>query len=155
MPLQNFPYLRVSQLSKGSARNFHARLLIDQAHCLRDPKGTAPASGHGSIDGPKGRERVRALVRDRLRALCQTPRRRQCLFFLPVLGVLMRDEGLRASVKHEAWVPQDFLLREPKVTIPRGMWAQASWPAPLRSQSFGERGPHLHDALMMNVSDEI
>ena len=65
VPPQNFPYLRVSQLSKGSARSFHARLLIDQAHCLRDPKGTAPASGHGSIDGPKGRERVRALVRDR------------------------------------------------------------------------------------------
>jgi hypothetical protein len=57
--------------------------------------------------------------------------------------------------KPEAWVPQDFLLREPKVTMPRGMWAQASWPAPLRSQSFGERGLHLHDALMMNVSDEI
>jgi hypothetical protein len=48
-----------------SAPTFHGRLLIDQAHCLRDREGTAPASGHGSIDGPKGRERVRALVRDR------------------------------------------------------------------------------------------
>src|SRR5271168_4288750 len=92
VPLQDFLYLRIGQLSERSAWGFHVRLLIDQAHCLRDPKGTAPASGHGSIDGPKGRERVRALVRYRSWALCQTPRRRQwLLFFLPVLGVLMGD----------------------------------------------------------------
>jgi len=62
IPFENFTNLPVGQLSPVSARGFHGRLLIDesQAHCLRDRKGTAPASGHGSIDGPKGRERVRA-----------------------------------------------------------------------------------------------
>ena len=73
---------------------FMVRLLIDQAHCLRDRKGTASASGHGSTDGPKGRERVRALVRDGLRTLCQAPRRRQWVPLLPpILGVLI-DGGL-------------------------------------------------------------
>ena len=87
MPIQYLRNLPISQLSGRSAWDFHVRLLIDQAHCLRDLKGTAPAIGHGSIDGPKGRERVRALVRDRLRALCQTPRRRQWfLFFLRAQG---------------------------------------------------------------------
>jgi hypothetical protein len=60
MPIQYLNNLPISQLSGRSAWGFHVRLLIDQAHCLRDLKGTAPASGHGSIDGPKGRERVRA-----------------------------------------------------------------------------------------------
>jgi hypothetical protein len=64
-PVQYLNNLPIGQLSGRSAWEFHVQLLIDQARCLRDPKGTAPASGHGSIDGPKGRERVRALVRDR------------------------------------------------------------------------------------------
>src|SRR5208283_1949069 len=48
MPHQYFPYFPVRQSSEVSAPAFHGRLLIDQAHCLRDWEGTAPASGHGS-----------------------------------------------------------------------------------------------------------
>jgi len=36
-----------------------------QANCLRLGEGTSDAGGIGSLDGPKGRERVCALVRER------------------------------------------------------------------------------------------
>jgi hypothetical protein len=53
MPFHHLTYLPIAQLPRLSATGFHGRLQIaSQANCLRDRKGTAPASGHGSIDGP-------------------------------------------------------------------------------------------------------
>ena len=65
MPIQNLNNLPIGQLAKRSARDFHGPLLIDssQAHCLRDQKGTAPASGQRIDRRPEGtRARLRSSV---------------------------------------------------------------------------------------------